>query len=139
VADGGRIRIPGKGGEGPGGGPSGDLHAVIRVRPHRLFRREGRDIYLDLPLSVREAVLGAKVEVPSLEGRLTVTVPRGTDGGTRLRLAGKGVPDPAGGRRGDFYVVTRIRVPRKLDADASARLGEMSELDPPDLRKELFE
>ena len=137
VADGGRIRIPGKGAEGAGGAPAGDLHATVRVRPHRIFRREGRDLYVDLPVSVREATLGAKVEVPTLSGRATVTVPRGTDGGTRLRLRGKGIPDPSGGPRGDLYVVVRIRVPRDLDAETATHLDELAKFDPPDLRQEL--
>jgi DnaJ-class molecular chaperone len=137
VGDGGTIRLRGKGAEDPGGGPPGDLLARVRVRPHRIFRREGRDVALDLPVSVGEATLGAKVEVPTLEGRVTVTVPPGTDGGTRLRLRGKGVPDPAGGPRGDFYVVVQIRVPRDLDADAKARLEDLGRFDPPDLREEL--
>ena len=97
VADGGRIRIPGKGGEGLGGGPPGDLHATIRIRPHRLFRVEGRDLHLEVPVTVREATLGARIEVPILEGRATVVVPPGTDGGRRLRLRGKGLPHPGGG------------------------------------------
>ena len=137
VADGGRIRIPGKGAEGAGGAPPGDLHATIRVRPHPFFRREGRDLYLDLPVSVREATLGAKVEVPTLSGRATLKIPRGTDGGTRLRLRGKGVPDPAGRGSGDLYAVVRIRVPRGLDDEAAAALDELAKFDPPDLRKEL--
>ena len=137
VADGGRIRIPGKGGEGTGGAPAGDLHARIRVRPHRLFRRQGRDLYLDVPISVSEAILGAKVEVPTLDGRVTVAVPAGTDSGTRLRLRGKGVASPKGGVPGDLYVVVQIRVPRDLDAAAVARAEGLAEFDPPDLRKEL--
>lgn len=137
VADGGSIRIPGKGGEGVGDAPPGDLHARIRVRPHPIFRREGRDLFLDLPVSVREATLGAKVEIPTLEGRVTVTVPPGTDSGARLRLRGKGVPHPSGGARGDLYAVVKIRVPRDLDADATARLESLSKFDPPDLRREL--
>jgi curved DNA-binding protein len=132
VSDGGRIRLPGKGGEGRGGGPPGDLHARIRVRPHPVFRREGRDLFVDLPLTVREAVLGAKVEVPTLDGHATVTVPPGTDSGTRLRLRGKGVPHPSGGKVGDLYAVTQIRVPRDLDPEARARIEAMTELDPPD-------
>jgi curved DNA-binding protein len=136
VSDGGRIRLPGKGAEGKGGGPPGDLHAHIRVRPHPVFRREGRDLYVDVPISVREAILGGKVEAPTLDGRVTVTVPPGTDGGTRLRLRGKGVPHPSGGAAGDLYVVLQIRVPREVDPDTAARLETMTELDPPDLRKE---
>ncbi len=115
VAEGGRIRIPGKGGEGVGDGPPGDLHARIRVRPHATFRREGRDLLLDLPITVREAVVGTKKEIPTLEGNVTVTVPPATDSGKRLRLRGKGIRDPGGGPPGDLYAVVQIRVPRSLE------------------------
>jgi DnaJ-class molecular chaperone len=137
VADGGRIRLPGKGGEGIGGGPPGDLHATIRIRPHRIFRVEGRDLHLDVPVSFREATLGAKVEVPTLDGRATVAIPPGTDSGKRLRLRGKGLPKPGGGAGGDLYATVQIRVPRTLDDDARAHLEALAKSDPPDLRKEL--
>jgi curved DNA-binding protein len=138
VADGGRIRLRGKGGGGVGGGPPGDLVARIRVRPHPFFRREGRDLYLDLPVSVREAILGAKVEVPTLEGRVTLSIPPGTDGGSKLRLRGKGVPHPSGRGAGDLYAVVQIKVPRNLDAAAKARVEQLDELDDvPDLRGKL--
>jgi len=138
VADGGRIRIPGKGAEGRGGGPPGDLWATLRIRPHPVFRLEGRDLLLEVPISVREAVLGAKVEIPTLEGRATVTIPTGSDSGTRLRLRGKGLPDPTGGPAGDLLVTLQIRVPRGLDAGAASKLEELARFDPPDLRKDLF-
>ena len=137
VADGGRIRLRGKGAEGRGGQPPGDLFARVRVRPHRFFRREGRDLHLDLPVTVSEATLGARVEVPTLDGRVTLTIPPGTDGGARLRLRGKGVPSPSGGAPGDLYVVVQIRVPRDLPPDAAAKLRELARFEPPDPRKEL--
>jgi len=137
VADGGRIRLRGKGGEGVGGAPPGDLVARIRVRPHPLFRREGRDLYLDVPISAREAILGAKVEVPTLEGRVTVSIPAGTDGGSKLRLRGKGVPHPSGRGAGDLFVVVQIKVPRGLDAAAKARIEQLEELEVPNLREKL--
>jgi DnaJ-class molecular chaperone len=137
VADGGRIRLRGKGAEGRGGAPPGDLFARIRVRPHRFFRREGRDLYLDLPVTIGEATLGAKVEVPTLEGRVTLTIPPGTDSGARLRLRGKGVLAPAGGPPGDLYVIVQIRVPRNLPPAAASRLRELARFDPPDPRGEL--
>jgi len=136
VSDGGRIRLPGKGGEGRGGGPAGDLYARIRVRPHPVFRREGRDLYLDVPVSVREAVRGAQVEIPTLEGRVTLTVPPGTSSGQRLRLRGRGIARPRGGSRGDLYAVVQIRVPRNPDP-AAAESKALDDLDPPDLREEL--
>ena len=137
VADGGRIRLRGKGGEGLGSGGPGDLYARIRIRPHPFFRREGRDLYLDLPVSVREATLGAKVQVPTLEGRVTLTIPPGTDSGSKLRLRGKGVPSPSGGAPGDLYVVVQIRVPRDLPPEAAKKLEDLAEYEPEDLRKEL--
>jgi DnaJ-class molecular chaperone len=137
VADGGRIRLRGKGSEGLGDGEPGDLYARIRIRPHAFFRREGRDLYLDLPVSVREATLGAKVQVPTLEGRVTLTIPPGTDSGSKLRLKGKGVPNPGGGAPGDLYVVVQIRVPRDLPPEAAKKLEELAEYEPADLRKEL--
>ena len=138
VADGGRIRIPGKGGEGRGGGPAGDLHAHIRIRPHPVFRLDGRNLLLEVPITVREAVLGARIEIPTLEGRATLTIPPGTDSGRRLRLKGKGLPDPTGGAPGDLLVTVQLRVPKGVDAAASAALDTLSRFDPAGLRVDLF-
>ena len=110
VADGGRIRLRGKGGEGSAGGPAGDLYARIRTRPHTFFRREDRDVFVDVPISVLEAVRGAKVEIPTLDGRVTLSVPPGTQGGTRLRLRGKGIAHPKGGTPGDLFAVGSLSV-----------------------------
>ncbi len=138
VADGGRIRLAGKGGPGLGGGPPGDLYATIRVRPHPIFRRTGRDLSLDLPLTIGEAVRGAQVEVPTLDGSATVTIPPGTDSGQRLRLRGKGIADPSGGATGDLYVVVQIRVPKGLDEEALEKLETLEAFDPEDVRKGLL-
>jgi DnaJ-class molecular chaperone len=138
VDTGGRLRIPGKGAPGIGGGPPGDLFVKLRVRPHRVFRRDGKDLELDLPISVREAIQGAKVEVPTLDGRVTLTIPPGTDSGKRLRLRGKGVPDAGGGQAGDLLVRVEIRVPRGLDDDARSALDVLEKFEDPNLRKELF-
>jgi len=137
VADGGQIRLRGKGGEGRGGGPAGDLIATIRVRPHPFFRREDRDILMEVPLTISEATLGTKIEVPSLDGRVTVTVPPGTDSGSKLRLRGKGVPHPSGGPAGDFYVVIKICVPKNLDDATRRQLEDIGANNPPNLRKTL--
>lgn len=137
VSDGGSIRLRGKGGEGLAGGPAGDLNARIRVRPHRLFRREGRDVTFDLPVSLREATLGAEIKVPTLDGRVTLRVPAGTDSGARLRLRGKGVSDPTGGPAGDLYAVVQIRVPKDLPPDLVEALEKLAEHEPADLREEL--
>jgi len=137
VADGGQIRLRGKGGEGLGGGPPGDLIATIRVRPHPLFRRDDRDILLEVPVTISEATSGTKVEVPSLYGRVTVTVPPGTDSGSKLRLRGKGVPHPSGGPAGDFYVVIKICVPKDLDDATRGQLAKIAADNPADLRRAL--
>ena len=136
VDDGGRIRIPGKGAESRSGGPAGELFAKIRIRPNAIFRRDGRDVLLDLPVTVGEATLGARIEIPTLEGTATVTVPPGSDSGRRLRLRGKGIADPKSGVRGDLYVSVSIRVPVGLDPEASAKLQELAAYDPPGIRKE---
>jgi DnaJ-class molecular chaperone len=138
VADGGRIRLRGKGAPGLGGGPSGDLWATVRVRPHPVFRREGRDVFVDVPVTIAEAVRGAKIEVPTLEGRATLSVPPGTDSGQKLRLRGKGIASPSGGAPGDLYVVIQIRVPKQLDEESLAHADALAEAGPADPRKELF-
>jgi DnaJ-class molecular chaperone len=138
VADGGRIRLPGRGGEGQQGGPPGDLFARIRVRPHAVFRAEGRDVHLSVPITLVEAIRGAKVEIPTLEGRATVTVPPESDSGRRLRLRGKGIPSPGGGPGGDLIVTLEIRVPRGLGAAELEKLEALPGADGRDLRKDLF-
>lgn len=138
VDESGRLRIPGKGAAGVGGGAAGDLWVTLRVRPHRVFSREGKNIALDLPISVREAILGGQVEVPTLDGRATLTIPAGTDGGTRLRMRGKGVPATRGGPAGDLLVRVRIKVPEKLDDEARAMIESLEAFEDPDIRKEIF-
>ncbi len=138
VADGGRIRLRGKGAPGLGGGPPGDLWATVHVKPHAVFRREGRDLFVDVPVTIVEAIRGAKIEVPTLEGRATVSVPPGTDSGKKLRLRGKGITAPNGGAPGDLYVVIQIRVPKGLDEAALGQLDALAAAGPEDPRKELF-
>jgi DnaJ-class molecular chaperone len=138
VDTGGTLRIPGKGAPGVGGGRAGHLVVSLRVRPHRVFQRNGRHLTLELPVSVREAALGARIEVPTLDGRATLTIPPGTDSGTRLRMRGKGVPDPRGGAPGDLLVQVQIHVPRGLDEDAKASLEALESFEDPALRKKLF-
>ena len=123
VADGQRIRLRDKGAEGVGGAPPGDLYLRVRVKPHPWFRRENRDIYIDVPISVAEAALGATVEVPTVRGRTRVRIPPGTAGGARLRLRGQGLAGPKGQAPGDQYCVVRIVPPRKMD-DRLKRLFE---------------
>jgi DnaJ-class molecular chaperone len=137
VADGGRIRLAAKGGEGAGA-PAGDLYLDVRVRPHRFFRRERRDVHLEVPISFREAALGARVEIPTLDGRATVTIPPGTQGGSKLRLRGKGIRAAGKGKPGDLIATVRIEVPRQLDEDGRRAVEALGAYDPPNLREELF-
>lgn len=113
ATDGQRLRLRGKGGPGVNGGPPGDLYLQIQLTPHPLFRASGHDLDLDVPLAPWEAALGAQVEIPTMEGRVTVKVPPGSKAGQKLRLAGKGLPKPGGGA-GDLYAVLEIAVPADL-------------------------
>ena len=116
VEQGQHIRLKGQGGPGFGGAAAGDVLITVAVEPHRLFRREGRDIHLDLPVSLREAVWGAKVAVPTIHGPVTLSVPEGSNGGTRLRLKGKGIkPQAGGGPAGDQYVTLSLKLPDAPD------------------------
>jgi curved DNA-binding protein len=135
----GRIRLAGKGDPGILGGPAGDLYCRIKLRPHAFFRVDEFDLNLDVPISLREALLGAEIEIPTLSGRVTLNVPAGTDAGSRLRLRGKGMARPADKPAGDLYVTLLIRVPKDLDEDAREAVLELDRLGPDDLRKHLLE
>ena len=132
VEHGQKIRVRGQGASA-NGGPGGDIILFVHVGPHPYFRREGADIYLDLPVSVTEAVLGAKIEVPTVEGRGTVSLPPGTPSGSRLRLRGQGAVRRDTGERGDQYVVVQIVPPNRLsdgERQLYAKLAELSEFKP---------
>jgi molecular chaperone DnaJ len=111
VDDGSRVRVAGKGAAGYGGGPPGDLYIVVRVRPHPLLERRGNDLYLDVPVTVGEAVMGASIHVPTPDGSVRVKVPPGSQSGKRLRIRSHGVPALKGGTRGDLYLRLMIHVP----------------------------
>lgn len=126
VDTGTKIRVAGKGRSGGDGGPPGDLFVRIQVAAHPYFRREGRDLYLDLPLTVFEATLGAKVRIPTLDGHTQLTVPSGMASGAKLRLRGKGLPTPkGGGARGDLFAVVKIVTPKELSATDKAQLEDL--------------
>lgn len=133
--DGSRIRVAGKG-EGRGGsGASGDLVILLRILPHPFFRREGRDVRVDLPVHYSEAVLGAKVSVPTIDGPVTVTVPPGSSSGRTLRLKGKGLPDPGGGgERGDQYVTLQVTVPGTRSKEFLDLVEKVRKFEDPKLR-----
>jgi curved DNA-binding protein len=127
IRDGGAIRLAGQGGAGIGGGPAGDLRVTVHVAAHPYFRREGNDLLVDVPLTITEAALGARVDVPTLkDGIVTVTIPPGTSSGMRLRLTGKGFVDPKSKARGDQFAVIKIVAPRKPSAEAERLLKELS-------------
>jgi DnaJ-class molecular chaperone len=121
-----------------GGGPPGDLYAVVKVRPHPVFERDGDDLTIEAPISIIEAVDGATIEIPTIEGRVQLRVPPGTDSHAKLRLRGKGVPHRDGKGAGDLYVRIRIRVPKELDEDARKKLAELMPEEPTDMRRDLF-
>lgn len=132
ATDGQRLRLRGKGGPGLNGGPPGDLYLQIHLEPHPLFRASGHDLDLDVPLAPWEAALGAQIEIPTMEGRVTVKVPPGSKAGQKLRLAGKGLPKPGGGA-GDLYAVLGIAVPASLtprEKQLFEELREASRFDP---------
>jgi len=128
VKDGSKIRFKGKGGLGSNGGPPGDLYIITQVAPHSVFKRDGNDILLDLPITFTEAALGANVKVPTLDGAVSLKMPAGTQEGKSFRLRGKGTPSPAGGGRGDMLIKVRIAVPNKLNAKEKEALGKFAEL-----------
>jgi curved DNA-binding protein len=123
VTDGSQIRLAGQGGAGRHGGKAGDLYLKVRLTEHPLVRREGRDLSIDLPVTVPEAVAGAEVTLPTFEGPIRFKVPAGSQSGKKIRLRGKGLPDLRGGARGDLYAVVRIVLPEpseKLEKAARA-------------------
>jgi molecular chaperone DnaJ len=111
VDTGSRVRVAGKGAPGHGGGPPGDLYIVVRVRPHPLLERRENNLYLDVPVTVGEAALGATVTVPTPDGEVRVKVPAGSQSGKLLRIRGHGVPALKGGPRGDLYIRLMVHVP----------------------------
>lgn len=123
VQDGRTIRVPGHGGEGVGGGPTGDLYLRVHFAAHPDFRVSGADLYYDLDLAPWEAVLGTTVSVPSLDGRLNGKIPAGIDNGEKVRLRGRGLPQGPKAERGDLYLVVNIRLPKKV-SDKERRLWE---------------
>ena len=140
VQTGSRVRVPGKGNAGTGGEPTGDLYIITDVQPHPYFDRRGDDIYTTVPITVSEASLGAKIEVPTIDGRSLLRIPPGTNSGQKLRLREKGVPSVrTPGRRGDQYVELQVVVPKPVDERVRELLKELQKAAPEDPRKDLFD
>jgi molecular chaperone DnaJ len=138
VSNGGRVRVPGKGNSGTMGAPAGDLYLRVVVKPHEFFERRGDDLYTKIPVTVSEATLGAKIEVPTIDGRSIVRIPPGTNSGKTLRLKEKGVPSARNGERGDQYVEIQVVVPEPTDERVRKLMKELEEVAPADPRKDLF-
>jgi molecular chaperone DnaJ len=138
VASGARLRVPAKGNSGTMGAPAGDLYLRVEVRPHPFFERRGDDLYTRVPVTVSEATLGAKIEVPTIDGRSLVRIPPGTNCGSTLRLREKGVLNARSGTRGDQYVEIQVVVPKPTDERVRKLMKELEAFEPADPRKDLF-
>ena len=115
IDTGDRLRVSGKGNAGSNGGPNGDLYLEFVVAEHSFFKRDGDDIYLELPLTITEAILGCKKEVPTVQGTIITEIPAGTQNGDKFKFRGKGIDDEKSGRKGDAYGIINVIIPTKLD------------------------
>ncbi|MDD5559446.1 molecular chaperone DnaJ [Candidatus Methylomirabilis sp.] len=138
VENGSNVRVHGKGHMGQMGGPSGDLYIVTRVRPHPFFERKGDNIYCEVPITVTEAALGAKIEVPTVDGKASMRIPTETSSGQVFRLRNMGVPHLKGPGRGDQFVTIKIVLPRNLDTRSQELFRELGRLHPEDPRRVLW-
>ena len=137
TANGFRMRVPGKGNSGRSGGPQGDLYLRIAVRAHEFFQREGNDILCSVPITITEAALGAKIEVPSIDGKTLLKIPPGTQSGQKFRLRGKGAPSPRSGGEGSQIVEVRVVTPSLKDERSKEILMELAKLNPENPRAEI--
>jgi molecular chaperone DnaJ len=138
VKDGTRVRQAGKGQAGPRGGKPGDLIVITRVTPSRIFERKGDDLSIDVPVTISEAALGAQIEIPTIDGRVKLKVPAGSQDGRALRVPGKGAPKLKHSGRGDLIARLRVRVPKSLSDEQRAALEQFAELDGSNPRMGLF-
>ena len=139
IEDGKTIRLAGQGNPGVGGGPAGDLLVTVHIAPHPWFRREGLNLLVDVPVTMTEAALGGKIDVPTLsEGEFLLSIPPGTSSGRRLRLKGKGVRNARTGERGDLFAVVRVAIPVELDEESKMLLRRLAELHPENPRQGIW-
>lgn len=127
IDNGQTISLRAQGNAGKNGGPAGDLLIVVSVRPHEIFRREGTSVLCEAPITFTQAVLGAELEIPTIDGKVKYTIPEGTQSGTTFRLKGKGIPGLNGRGRGDQYVTVYIETPRNLNREQKEALKKFSE------------
>ena len=137
IQNGSRIRFAGRGESGLGGAPSGDLYVVANISSHPFFVRKGDNIYCEVPVTLTEATLGAKIQVPTIDGQSLLKIPPGTQGGQKFRLRGKGAPCLRSTRRGDQFVEIKVVVPKIVNERSKKLLEELAELNPVDLRTHL--
>jgi molecular chaperone DnaJ len=127
VDDGTRIRLAGEGQPGENRGPHGDLYLIVRVRPHKYFRRRDNDILLDLNINIAQATLGAEVKVPTVDGDVKLKIPSGTQPGKIIRMRGRGVPHLRSNSRGDQLVIVNVTIPKRLDEDERDLFEKLAE------------
>merc|ERR1712070_820139 len=129
VEDGNKLRVRGEGDAGPSGGPAGDLYIFLRVKEDSSFRREGPEVYSDVNVSYMDAILGASLEVPVVDGDVTIKVPPGTQPGQVMRLKGNGAPRLGNpDQRGDHYVTVKVDIPKDLSKEEEALIAQLREL-----------
>jgi len=122
------ISLRGQGQPGEKGGPNGDLRVLVKVRPHKLFKRDGNNLYCDIPITFVQAAVGAVIEVPTLSGRVKFDLPEGTQSGTKFRLKGKGIKDVNGYGTGDMYITVTVEVPKNLNSEQKDALNKFAEV-----------
>jgi len=135
IATGQQLRLQGEGESGAAGGPAGHLYVVVHVQEHEFFRRDGNNLFCEIPVNFTTVALGGEIQVPTLDGVDTIKVPEGTQTGTTLRLRGKGMPDVNGRGRGDLFATVQVQTPKKLSKEQRQLLEQLSKA----LPKEKFE
>ena len=139
VDNGNRLRLSGKGEAGINGGPNGDLYLEFVVDSHNFYERDGNDIYLVVPITITEAVLGCKKEIPTIHGNIKLTIPSGTNNGDKQRIKGKGIKNESTGKTGDMYVVLEVRIPKKLSREQKKLFESLDDTDLTDSNIDKFE
>ena len=129
VDTGNQLRLSGKGEAGTNGGPNGDVYLEFNVRKHEIFERDGNDIYLELPITITDAVLGCKRDVPTISGSVRLTIKEGAETGDKYRLKGKGIEDVHSYRKGDMYVIIKVVTPKRLSRDQKKLFESLAKTD----------
>ena len=129
VDTGHRLRLSGKGDTGTNGGQNGDLYLEFVVDSHKYYERDNEDIYLEVPITITEAILGCKKEVPTVQGNIKLTIPAGSNTGDKHRIRGKGIDSKATSRKGDMYVILNVRTPKKLSREQKSLLEKLNKTD----------